>query len=98
MVRDASLRSAPRHEGLWGEAQLSLDNHVVVLDADRKRLGLVRPFDEPRSGFHRDIIAARLHLARIAPGLSGADVELPGMPRAADDLALAGVLVIARLG
>src|SRR5262245_16700089 len=74
-----------------------LDHHVLVLDADRDGLRLVRPFDQARALLHRDLVAARLHLAGIAPGLAGADVELPGVPGTADDLALADVLVVARL-
>src|SRR6202030_396355 len=36
--------------------------------------------------------------ARVAPGFAGADVVLPGVPRAADHLALARIAVFAGLG
>src|SRR5918997_291954 len=38
------------------------------------------------------------HPARVEPGLAGADVELPGVPRAADHLAAPLVAVHAGLG
>src|SRR6187549_3802084 len=74
-----------------------LHHDVLSLDADRKRLGLVRPFDQPGARLDRHRVLARAQALRVAPRLTGADVELPRMPRAADDLALARVLVIARL-
>src|SRR5882724_11420525 len=61
-----------------------LDHHVVVLDTDPERLGDVGALDQPGALLHRDAEAARLDLVGIAPGLAGADVELPGVPGAAD--------------
>src|ERR1051325_7562039 len=76
---------------------LGFDHNVVVLDADAKCLSHIGTLDQLGALLHRDAEAARLDLVRIAPGLAGADVELPGMPRAADDLAAADVVVMAGL-
>src|SRR4029079_16820370 len=69
---------------------------VVVLDADRHGLGHIGPGHQPCARLHRDGIGTRTHAGGIAPGLAGADVELPAVPGAADDLARAGVAVVAR--
>src|SRR5947209_5434421 len=74
------------------------DHHVVILDTHRERLGLVRSFNELHPLLNRHCIAARAQPLRIAPGLPGADVELPRMPWAADDLAAPRVAVLARPG
>src|SRR3954447_15458606 len=72
-----------------------LDHHVVVLDADPEGLGHIGAFDQLGALLDRDAEAARLDLVGIAPGLAGADVELPGVPGAADDLPAAGGIVLA---
>src|SRR6185437_4520940 len=66
-----------------------LHHDVFVLDRDREGFRHIRAFHDarPRRDFHR--IAAHRHLLRVAPGLAGAHVELPAVPRAAQDLALA---------
>src|SRR5262249_28885862 len=45
--------------------------------------------------FDIDRIGLHAKPPRVAVGLSGADVELPAVPRAADDLALPGVFDLA---
>src|SRR6185312_7745549 len=93
------LRAAPersRAPAIPAAAALGLDHHVVVLDADRHGLGDIRPGHQPRARLHRDRIGTRTHAGGIAPGLTGADVELPAVPGATDDLARAGVAVVAR--
>ena len=64
-------------------------------NADAEGLGDVRALDS--LGPSRPAASARLHLLRVAPGLAGADVELPGVPGATDDLAAADVFVLAGL-
>src|SRR5436305_13756266 len=54
----------------------------------------MRPLDQLGHLLHRDAEAPRLHLVGVAPRLSGADVELPGVPGTADDLAAADVVVM----
>src|SRR5439155_22278629 len=51
----------------------------------------------PRGAFfHLAAEPPRPHPLRVAPGLAGADVELPVVPRTADDLAAPDVVVLAR--
>src|SRR5262249_59125723 len=84
----SSTSAALRHSGL--------DHHVVVFDGHRERLGLVGTLHQPGARLDRYRVLARAQPLRIAPRAPGADVELPRVPGAADDLALAGVAVIAR--
>src|SRR5205085_1511698 len=86
--RQMQTESTPHH-GASG-----LHHNVLILDPERKRLGLVRPFDQLRALRDRHRVFARAQPLRIAPGLAGADVEFPRMPWAADDLAAARVLVM----
>ena len=72
---------------------LGLDNHVTVLDMDRKRLGHVRPFLQFLAAFDRDRIGAHFHPLRIEIGLPVAHVEFPAVPRAAQQFADARALV-----
>src|SRR5262249_1605511 len=65
-------------------------------DRSRHGLGDVGAGDEPRAGLDRDRVAARAHARGIAPGLAGADIELPAVPGAADDLARARIAIVAR--
>ena len=90
VVRPSDCRPALRH------AASRLHHHVVVLDADRHGFGHIGPGHQPRARLHRDRIGTRAHAGGVAPGLAGADVELPAVPGAADDLARAGVAVVAR--
>src|SRR5262249_41169614 len=77
--------------------RLRLDHHVVVLDRHRERLGLIGAFDQLGAGLDRHRVLARAQALRIAPRAAGADVELPRMPGAADDFALPGIAILARL-
>src|SRR3982750_3009636 len=74
-----------------------LDHHVVVLDAHSERLGDIRPLDQLRALLDRHAEAPRLDLVGVAPRLAGADIELPGVPGAAEYLAAAGIVLLARL-
>src|SRR5436853_373875 len=93
-------RIIPLYLGLRCEGgdPLRLNDHVVILDADRERLGLVGSFNELSALRNRNGVFARAQPLRVAPGLAGADVELPRMPGAADDLATPRIAVLARLG
>src|SRR5215217_118191 len=75
---------------------LGLHHDVVLLDRDRKRFGRIGPFDQPGAGLGARRILAGAH-AGVAPRFARADVELPGMPRTADDLAAPAVAVLAGL-
>src|SRR6185437_8480635 len=46
------------------------------------------PLRQRLARLHRHRVAARAHRVEVAPGLAGADVELPAVPRAAQHLAL----------
>ena len=69
------------------DASLHLDDDVVLLDRHRKRLGDVRPLHQRLAGLDRDLKLPRPRRFRIAPRLPGADVELPAVPRAAQEFA-----------
>src|SRR5215470_386029 len=71
------------------------DHDVVAFDRHRHGFGDVRPGNQPRPRLDRDRVAARAKAARVAPGLAGANVEFPAVPRAADDLARAGIAISA---
>src|SRR6202043_2770409 len=77
--------------------RLRLDDDVVVLDRHRKGFGLVGPLPQLGPRLDRLRVLTRAQPLRVAPGAAGANVELPGMPGATDDLALPGIAVIARL-
>src|SRR5262249_52899571 len=66
---------------------LEIDDEVVFLDLDGERLGDVGPLHQVRARLNRDLELAGLHRLGVAPGLAGADVELPAVPRAANELA-----------
>src|SRR5580704_16248121 len=74
-----------------------VQHDVFVFDADGKGLGHVGALDQCRAGRHRNRELPRPDARRIAPGFAGAHVELPAVPRAADDLALPRVAVLAGL-
>src|SRR5260370_1426341 len=52
---------------------------------------------QPRPRFDRYRIASRRNAGRITPGLTGADVEFPAVPGAANDLARTRIAVAAGL-
>src|SRR5262249_21564812 len=65
-----------------------LDHHVWLLDRHRKCLADIGARDHLAAGFDRDRELADRQLLRIAVGLAGRDLELPAVPRAAQELAL----------
>src|SRR6266849_470531 len=73
-------------------------HQILILDAHRKRLRHIRPFGQPGAGLYAHLEAAHLDAARVAPGLAGADVVFPGVPRTADHLAFARIAIFAGLG
>src|SRR5437870_1466887 len=72
---------------------LSLDHQVVALDPHWKRLRLIRSLDQLRPCPHRDRKLPNAHPTRIAPGLAGADVELPAVPGTFHHLAGARITI-----
>src|SRR3954451_3803035 len=78
-------------------ASLQLHHDVVALDFHRYRLGNVRPLHHARSRLDMRGISLHAEAARVAVGLAGADVELPAMPGAANDLAELGIFDLARI-
>src|SRR5215471_11690164 len=73
-----------------------LDDQVVLLDRNRKRLCDVRPFDEARASFDRHLELPRPYRFGIAPRLTRADVVFPAVPGAAQEFMLARQTVTTR--
>src|SRR5262245_17801139 len=99
--RDVVILAAPRAPAAWHAAYLRrsgccrrrhLDDQVVLLDRNRKRLCDVRPLDEARASFDRHLELSRPYRFRIAPRLTRADVVFPAMPGAAQEFLLASRL------
>jgi hypothetical protein len=65
---------------------LKIHHHVIAFDRDLDGLGDIRPHHHSRARLNIDRIGFHAKTAPIAVGLAGADVELPAMPGAADDL------------
>ncbi len=82
--------AAPRNDE-W----LQIDHHVVALHRHLDGLGDVRAFHHIGAGLDIDRIGTDAKTARIAIGLAGAEIELPAMPGAAQDLAELGVFDLA---
>src|SRR5262249_2494294 len=82
--------ASPRNDG-----RLQLHHHVVALDPHGNRLGDIGAFDDVCAGLDMRRIRLDAEPARVAVGLSGAYVEFPAVPRAADDLAEPGVFDLA---
>src|SRR6266403_1865655 len=76
-----ALSRAPRDEAS------QVHHHVVAFHRDRDGLRDVRPLHHARAGLDIDWIGFRPEPLRIAIGLTGADIEFPAVPGAADDLA-----------
>src|SRR4051812_541232 len=72
---------------------LDFDDDILLLDRDRKSLGLQKLVHQFGAVLHPDIEAFDLGAQRIAKGFSGPDVEFPAMPRATQHFALAAVLI-----
>src|SRR5262249_37673939 len=87
--------AGPRLCGLRGGRRRQLDHQIILLDRHRKRLGHVRSLDQLGAGLDRHLVLARAHRLRVAPRLAGADVVLPAMPGAAQELAPARQAIVA---
>src|SRR5262245_12291644 len=74
-----------------------LDDDVVIFDAHRERLGQIGSLDQFGTGLHRHGILPDAQAGRVAPGLAGADIELPAMPGAIHHFAAARSAVVTRL-
>src|SRR6186713_2136578 len=74
---------------------LQIHHHVIALDRNLDGLRNVRTFHDGRARLDGRRIGPRAETFWIAIGLSGADVEFPAMPGAADDLAEFGVFDLA---
>src|SRR5579883_1307811 len=70
---------------------------VIIFHTDRKGLRHIRAFNQRGARSDRYSELPRAHPRRIAPRLAGAQVELPAVPWAADDLAAARIAIAARL-
>src|SRR5947208_14877176 len=73
----------------------SLVHQVVALDPHWKSVRLISSLDQLPARAHRDWKLPNAHPARIAPGLAGADVELPAMPGTFHHLAGARIAQLA---
>src|SRR5262249_7193681 len=65
---------------------LQLHHQVILLNGDRKALRHVGALEQRLARLDAHLELARPHRLRIAPGLAGADVELPAVPGAAQKL------------
>src|SRR5262245_50665043 len=74
---------------------LDVDDEVVLLDGDGEGLSDVGALHQVGSGLDLDGELPRLHGLGIAPGLAGANVELPAVPGAAEELAGARQAIVA---
>src|SRR3954453_20600959 len=74
---------------------LQIHHHVIALHRHCERLGDIRPLHHARTRFDIDRIGAGAKALGVAVGLSGADIEFPAVPGAADDLAQLGVFDLA---
>src|ERR1700726_4579299 len=90
---DCFVPFAPRNDERGDDLQIH--HHVIALHRDLEGLRDIRPLHHGRSrlDIHRIRLGAKP--AGIAVGLAGADVELPAVPGAADDLAQPGVFDLA---
>src|SRR5262245_65930560 len=84
----AFLQDPPTGSDPDGRPRASdVDDEVVLLDRDGEGLGDVRALGQLGAGLDLDRELPRLPGLRIAPGLAGANVELPAVPGAAQELA-----------
>src|SRR5919106_6924620 len=74
-----------------------LDHHIVLIDAHLEGLGDIGPLDDAAARLDAAGIAPCPGAGGVAPGLAGAEIELPAVPGAADDLAAAVIAVAAGL-
>src|SRR5262245_2736457 len=85
----------PTSRGGTEDPTSRLDDDVVVLDPHRHGFGNIGAGDQARSRLDLDGVAAGADAGGIAPRLAGADVEFPAVPGAADNLARAGIAIVA---
>ena len=71
--------------------ELQIHHHVVALDRHRERLGDIGPLHHAGAGLDMRGIGFDAKAFGVAIGLAGADVELPAVPGAAQDLAQSGI-------
>jgi hypothetical protein len=88
----------PRHFAVVSVILFALDDNIVVLNRDRKRLGYVRTLNELSAGLDRYRIRQEPHTLRIAPRPPRSHIEFPAMPGAPKDFASARIGECARLG
>src|ERR1051326_4203421 len=74
---------------------LNFDDDVFLFERHRKRLGDVGAFHQLLTGLDGDLELPRPGRLRIAPRLPGADVELPAVPRAAQEFPVAIEAIVA---
>src|ERR1700733_12617889 len=89
--------SPPAFDGKTGLRQ-HIDHDIVFFDPYGHSLGDVGPLNDGRARRGRYRISLRADALGGAIRLTGADVEFPTVPGTADDLALAGIAVLAWLG
>src|SRR5262249_35500139 len=79
---------------------LPLHRHhqIFILHGHRKGLCHIGAVHQPSAALDVDLETAHLDAARITPGLAGADVIFPRVPRTPDHLALARITIFAGLG
>src|SRR6516165_4953715 len=81
-----------------GMTGLQIHHHVIAFDGDFDGLRDIWALHHGGAWLDIDGIGLHAEAAGIAIGLAGADVELPAMPGAADDLAEPGVFDRAGIG
>ena len=88
---------AQRHRsGVKTRVEVALvDDQIVLFDRHRKGLCDVGALHQGLAGFHFDLELPGAGRLRIAPGLAGANLELPAVPRAAQKLLMARQPVMA---
>src|SRR5262245_26992982 len=79
-----------------GACALHLNHHVILFDLHREGLGHIGPLHQFGACGDGGLELPDLEILRVAPGLAGADDELPAVPGAAQELALARDAVLAR--
>src|SRR5215475_3021177 len=77
--RSSGRRSNPRQ----------IDHEIILLHRHCEGLGNIGAFDEARPRLDRDAELAGAGGVGIAPGLAGADIELPAVPGAAQKFVVA---------
>src|SRR3984957_6596088 len=101
MQRGAGIRPLGQRKfgpGIHAQTpRLYVNHHVLLLHRHRHSLRHIGSLHDTLALGHLHRIAPHLDAFRLTVRLPGADIELPAMPRATDDLALARILVLPRL-